>query len=96
MVRLMKWYRSLAIKGQIRCALILLSVCSAVILGALSFGISKYTIEKNYKEVFTYNLKISNQIADLQMDNIIELSRGCLLYTSQYLRQSRWRFRDAP
>lgn len=78
MKKLMKWYRGLAIKGQIHCALILLSVCSAVIIGALSFGISKYTIEKNYKEVFTYNLKISNQIADLQMDNIIELSRGLL------------------
>ncbi|MDO4273464.1 MAG: sensor histidine kinase [Eubacteriales bacterium] len=78
MGRLMRWYQRMAIKDQIRCALILLSVCSAVILGALSFGVSKYTIEKNYKEFFTYNLKISNQIADIQMDNLIELSRNLL------------------
>lgn len=78
MGRLMRWYQRMAIKEQIRFALILLCVCSAVILGALSFGVSKYTIEKNYKEVFTYNLKISNQIADIQMENLIELSRNLL------------------
>ena len=78
MKKIIRWYQNCTINEQIRLALILLSVCSAAILGISSFGISKYTIEKNYQESFTYNLKISNQIADIQLENIIELSRNLL------------------
>lgn len=78
MKKIIGWYRKCTINEQIRLALILLSVCSAVLLGVCSFSISKYTIEKNYKESFTYNLRVSNQIADIQIENIVELSRNLL------------------
>lgn len=78
MKKLVAWYRNCTINEQIRLALIILSVCTAVLLGACSFSISKYTIEKNYKESFAYNLRVSNQIADIQIENIIELSRNLL------------------
>lgn len=76
--KIIGWYRNCTINEQIRLALIILSVCTAVLIGACSFSISKYTIEKNYKESFAYNLRVSNQIADIQIENIIELSRNLL------------------
>lgn len=76
--KMIAWYRSCTINEQIRLALIILSVCTAVLLGVCSFSISKYTIEKNYKESFAYNLRVSNQIADIQIENIVELSRTLL------------------
>ena len=57
MKKMKNWYRNRTIQEQIRIALILVSISSAVILGIASYGLSKHTIEKNYKEVFTYNLK---------------------------------------
>ncbi len=84
MKKMKNWYRNRTIQEQIRIALILVSISSAVILGIASYGLSKHTIEKNYKEVFTYNLKISNQIADIQMNNIIESSRN-LLNNSRFM-----------
>lgn len=76
MKRIKDWYARHKIKDQICIALIGLSVWSTIVLGIFGFVLSKYLIEKNYKEDFTYNLEISNQITDIQLKNIIENIRN--------------------
>lgn len=79
---IMKWFSNCKIKKQIRLAIIALAVFSTVLLGGLSYMLSKHIIERNYQEDFSYNLEISNEITDIQLNNIIELTRNLLVNPS--------------
>ncbi len=79
MKRLKKWYHQWTIKEQIRWALISLAGLSALLLAVIGFILSKSMIEKSYREDFTYNLQVSNEIMDIQLKNIIEISRNLLI-----------------
>lgn len=72
-------YRQRTIKNQIQVAIIFISVTSMLILGAFFYTISTDKIEHNYKEDFYYNLKISDNIINIQFDNMIELMRNLLI-----------------
>lgn len=78
MDKIKKNLKQQSIQKQIQFTVILISAVSTLVLGIGSFLIFRYTIEKNYKEDFRYNLEISNNIMDIQLDNIITLSRGLL------------------
>ncbi|HIT89937.1 MAG TPA: cache domain-containing protein, partial [Candidatus Merdenecus merdavium] len=67
-----------SIQKQIQFLVIMVSVISTLVLGIGSFLMFRYTIEKNYKEDFRYNLEISNNIMDIQLENIVMLSRNIL------------------
>ena len=74
MSKLKKWYHQWTIKEQIRWALIGLAGLSALLLAVIGFILSKSLIEKSYREDFTYNLQVSNEIMDIQLKNIIEIA----------------------
>lgn len=74
-----RYLRTLKIRQQILCAMITIAVLSSVILGAVAFNISKYIIERNYKEAYTYHLEVSSNIIDFQLENIIDSVRNALL-----------------
>lgn len=79
MKKLKAWYHQWTIKEQIRWALIGLSGLSALLLAVIGFLLSKNLIERSYREDFTYNLQVSNEIMDIQLKNIIEISRKFLV-----------------
>lgn len=82
MKKIAKWFGQCKIKDQIRTAIIALAVFSTVLLGVLSYFLSKHIIERNYQEDFSYNLEISDEITDIQLNNIIELTRNLLVNPS--------------
>ncbi len=79
MVRLKMYFKKLKIRQQILYAMIVIAILSSFILGIVAFNISKYIIERNYKEAYTYNLEVSSNIVDIQLDNIIDAVRNALL-----------------
>lgn len=74
----MGWYKKCKIKMQIQLAIIILVILSTVLLGVFSFAFSKKVIEENYKDDFSYNLRISDEITDIQLNGIIESTRNLL------------------
>ncbi|MEG1877411.1 MAG: histidine kinase [Lachnospiraceae bacterium] len=72
------WFRSCKIKKQIQLAILTLAILSTVLLGILSYMFSKHIIEQNYKDDFSYNLEISNEVTNIQLHNIIESTRNLL------------------
>ena len=76
--------RNKTIRRQIQAAIIVISMLSMLILGGSVYFISTKNLEKNYKEDFSYNLKTSDNMMNIQTDNIVELMRN-LLTNSNYL-----------
>lgn len=70
------------IKNQIQIAIIFISVASMLILGIVFYTISTNKIENNYKDDFSYNLKISDNIMNIQFNNIVGLERNLLINRS--------------
>lgn len=72
----MDYLKSLKIRDQILLAMIIGSIVSTSILGIIIYHISKHTIQNNYKNAHTYNLQVSNNIIDIQLNSIIEQGRS--------------------
>jgi hypothetical protein len=53
-----------------------------LILGTVFYTISTNKIENNYKDDFSYNLKISDNIMNIQFNNIVGLARNLLINRS--------------
>ncbi len=79
MGKIRRYLKELKIRQQVLYAMITIAVLSSVLLGVVAFNISKYIIERNYKEAYTYNLDVSSNIVDIQLDNIIDSVRNSLL-----------------
>ncbi|MDF2801927.1 MAG: integral rane sensor signal transduction histidine kinase [Anaerocolumna sp.] len=79
---MMEYLRGLKIKDQILLAMIIGSIVSTSILGVIIYHISKHTIENNYKNAHTYNLQVSSNIIDIQLESIIEQGRSVLSNTT--------------
>lgn len=75
-------FRRLKIQKQIMGSMMVISVVSLFILGAIIFGISKKTIETNYKNAHEYNLQVSSRIIEIQLESIIEYVRTLLIHES--------------
>ena len=75
----MRYLKSLKIKDQILLAMIIGSLLSTAILGFTIYNISKITIQNNYKNSHTYNLQVSSNIIDIQLNSIIEQGRSLLI-----------------
>ena len=73
------YLKKMKIRQQILYAMMIIAILSSFILGIVAFNISKYIIERNYKEAYTYNLEVSSNIVDIQLDNIIDSVRNALL-----------------
>lgn len=78
MAKFREFIKTQSIQKQIQITIIFISVFSTLLLGIGSFWLTKYALEKNYQEDFRYNLEISDNIMDIQMENIVNLSRGLL------------------
>lgn len=79
---LMRRFSRLSIRNQILASILGTSLIFIMILGVFSYQIAKDTIESNYREDFLYNLRVSDNIFDMQTDSIIELLRGLLIESS--------------
>lgn len=75
---LMKWFQKRTIKEQIQMAILSLAILSTLLLGVSSYFLSKNIIEQNYKDDFSYNLEISNEVMNIQLDNVIVSTRDLL------------------
>lgn len=78
----MKFLGKLRIRNQILLSMLIVSAASIGLLGNLVYYLSKNTIENNYKNACTYNLRVSSEIMDIQLDNIVDLTRSVLQNTS--------------
>lgn len=76
---LMRRFSRLSIRNQILASILGTSLIFIMILGVFSYQIAKDTIESNYREDFLYNLRVSDNIFDMQTDSIVELLRGLLI-----------------
>lgn len=70
--------KRLKIKDQIFLFMMLIVLCATIFLGTIVYNVSKYIIERNYREAYTHNLQVSSNITDLQLENLINLSRTLL------------------
>ncbi len=71
------WKRR-SIKEQILYSMLICSVIASALLGGMTFMFSKRTMEKNYQSSHRYNLEVSGSIIDIQLQNLVELSRTLL------------------
>lgn len=75
-------FRKLKIRQQIMGSMIFVCAASLILLGTIVFGISKKTIETNYRNAHEYNLQVSSRIIDIQFGRIIESVRTLLINDS--------------
>jgi len=75
---LVAFFKKKTIQKQIQFTVIFVSVFSMLTLGGGSFLVFRRAIEKNYKEDFSYNLEITNSIMNIQLKDIVKLSRDLL------------------
>lgn len=73
--------RRMKIKSQIHYSMLLITVLSSLILGIVAYQVSKFIIERNYNEAYTYNLEVASSIVDIQLEKIIDAVRNSLLDT---------------
>lgn len=72
-------FKRLNIRKQIMGSMIFICAVSLMTLGVIVFGISKKTIETNYKNAHEYNLQVSSRIIEIQLQGIIEYVRTLLI-----------------
>lgn len=75
-------FRKMTIRQQIFFAMVLVTLISIVILGAVSFAISKRTIERNFQQSRMNSLEVGGSIIDIQLNAVVELSRTLLINDS--------------
>lgn len=71
------WKRR-SIKEQILYSMLICSVIASALLGGMTFLFSKRTMEQNYQNSHRYNLEVSASIIDIQLQNLVDLSRTLL------------------
>jgi hypothetical protein len=76
MKRFPSMFRRMKIKSQIHYSMLLITVLSSLILGVVAYQVSKFIIERNYKEAYTYNLEVASSIVDIQLEKIIDAAKG--------------------
>ncbi|GIO16311.1 hypothetical protein J19TS2_58660 [Cohnella xylanilytica] len=68
-------YRPRKLRTRILLAMALLSVPPLILLGSISFNISKDTIVRNHLDNNEHNLKTASEVADLLLRNVINMHR---------------------
>lgn len=79
MYKLTRFLKGLRIKEQITWSMIFISILSSMVISATVYLVSKYIIERNYILAHTYNLQVSSNITDIQLNTIIDMARNQLL-----------------
>lgn len=77
-------YRPRKLRTRILLAMVLLSVPPLILLGYISVNISKETIVHNHLENNEHNLKTASEVADLLLQNVINMHR--LILANEQLR----------
>lgn len=81
---LLRQYRPRRLRTRILLAVVLLSVPPLIILGYISFNISKDTIVHNHLDNNKHNLQTASEVADLLFRNVINMHR--LILANDQLR----------
>lgn len=82
-IRITGAWKRRSIKEQILCSMLFCSIMASALLGGMTFSASKKTMEENYQNSHRYNLRVSASIIDIQLQNLIDLSRT-LLYNREF------------
>ena len=77
-IRLTRAWKRRSIKEQILSSMLICSIIAAALLGGMTFLFSKRTMERNYQNSHRHNLEVSGSIIDIQLQNLVELSRTLL------------------
>ncbi|MFT4004399.1 MAG: sensor histidine kinase [Lacrimispora sp.] len=76
------WKRR-SIKNQILISMLICLILAVALVGCMTFIFSKGTMERNYQNSHRYNLEVSGSIIDIQLQNLVDLSRT-LLYNQNF------------
>lgn len=79
MEKFRQYLKKMKIKKQIHYSMLLITILSSILLSVVAYKVSKFMIERNYKEAYTYNLEVSSNIVDIQLNKIIDSMRNALL-----------------
>ena len=77
-IRLTRAWKRRSIKEQILSSMLICSIIAAALLGGMTFLFSKRTMERNYQNSHRHNLEVCGSIIDIQLQNLVELSRTLL------------------
>lgn len=74
--------RNLSYKRQLIVAMVGIAVFLLLVLGSLLYGISRHTLEQNYRETHAYNMELFSSSIRIRLEDIVDASRGLLEHAS--------------
>jgi len=71
-------WKKRSIKNQILISMLICLILAVALVGCITFIFSKKTMERNYQNSHRHNLEVSGSIIDIQLQNLVDLSRTLL------------------